>query len=179
MPRANPPLELSPLALNLSAIPTKLSSADSTLNRADTTFTFRVPNTSIELKVKTAKPISGDVLGNTLLRIHEYLNDAIEEQGDGPLAPTDDPFVWRPSGPPTTNSKVINGLSVASPMSLTVASVKGVHMTWSVLLEAVEGLYLCLPAAGRQVGATFEIWDVGNKAQWGFGEVKEVQLTHP
>lgn len=47
-------------------------------------------------------------------------------------------------------------------------------MTWGVLLIAVEGLYLCLPAVGRYTGAKFEIWDWRDRAQWGFGEVKEV-----
>ena len=46
-------------------------------------------------------------------------------------------------------------------------------MTWSVLLITVEGLYLCLPAVGREFGAQFQIWDWRDQAQWGFGEIKE------
>ena len=57
------------------------------------------------------------------------------------------------------------------PVKLTAESVPGEHMTWSVLLIAVEGLYLCLPAVGKNVGANFEIWDWSDQAMWGIGEV--------
>ena len=60
------------------------------------------------------------------------------------------------------------------PLELTVKSVPGEHMTWKVLLIAVEGLYLCLPAVGKNFGTQFEIWDRRDQAQWGFGEVKKV-----
>lgn len=60
------------------------------------------------------------------------------------------------------------------PLKLTVESVAGEYMTWGVLLIAVEGLYSCLPAVGRDFGTQFEIWDWRDQAQWGFGEVKGV-----
>lgn len=52
-------------------------------------------------------------------------------------------------------------------------------MTWVVLLIAVEGLYLCLPAVGRDFGTQFEIWDWRYQAQWGSGEVKKVKPVKP
>ena len=110
--------------------------------------------------------------------MHEYLNDQIAEHGDRTLAPKDDPFVWQPQGPPIRrlmNPDKRLALASSLPIALTAQSVEGEMMTWSVLLIAVEGLYLALPAAGRHYGAQFEIWDWSDQAQWGFGEVKGVR----
>ena len=133
-------------------------------------FTFRVPHSTIELKISTTHNIDGQSLGDGLLRLHEYLNDHIAEHGDGWLAPKDDPFGWVNSGP--TAFKAGLALNVPRHISLTAQSVPGEQMTWSILLIAVEGLYLCLPAVGRNLGAQFDIWDWRDQAQWGFGEVK-------
>lgn len=46
-------------------------------------------------------------------------------------------------------------------------------MTWGVLLITVEGLYLCLPAVGREFGAQFEVWDWRDQSQWGFGAIRQ------
>lgn len=135
-------------------------------------FEYRVPHSTIELRVTTTNHIDGQILGSTLLRIHEFINDEISSHGDGPLGPKDDPFVWDSSGPSQTRTTdlVVNH----RPLKLTVESVPGEYMTWGVLLVAVEGLYLCLPAVGRDFGSQFQIWDWRDQAQWGFGEVKNV-----
>ena len=132
-------------------------------------FIFRVPHSTIELHITTTNPIDGQILGSTLLRIHEYINDKIARSGDGPLGPKDDPFVWQPSGPPHTLGAGTNNLH----LRLTVESVPGEYLTWRVLLITVEGLYLCLPAVGREFGAQFDIWDWRDQAQWGRGEVRQ------
>ncbi|CAF9915233.1 hypothetical protein IMSHALPRED_002380 [Imshaugia aleurites] len=134
-------------------------------------FKYRVPHSTIELHVTTTNPIDGQILGSTLLRIHEFINDEISRHGDGPLGPKDDPFVWAPSGPHT----VAPGLTTNNlPVKLRAESMPGESMTWSLLLITVEGLYLCLPAVGRDFGSQFEIWDWRDHEQWGFGEVKAV-----
>lgn len=136
-------------------------------------FVYRVPHSTIELHVRTTNPIDGQILGSTLLRIHEFINDEISRHGGGPLGPKDDPFVWETSGSPRN---LAAGLATNNlPLKLTVESVPGEHVTWVVLLIAVEGLYLCLPAVGRDFGTQFEIWDWRYQAQWGSGEVKKVK----
>jgi len=119
----------------------------------------------IELQVSTGSPIDGQLLRNTLFRIHEYINNVIGEQGEGPLAPKDDPFGWKSSSSPSTTPSV----------SLTAHSAAGEQMTWGLLLFVVEGLYLCLPAVGRDMGAQFNIWDSRYQAMWGFGELRAVR----
>ena len=47
-------------------------------------------------------------------------------------------------------------------------------MTWDMLLHAIEGLFLCLPAAWKNYGLDFVIWDWRDQAYWGFGEVKKM-----
>ena len=135
-------------------------------------FNFRVPHSTIELHIVTTDPVDGQTLAGTLLRIHAYLNDEIHRHSDGRLGPKDDPFVWETSGPPHTLGAglVTNTL----PLKLTIESVPGEYLTWGVLLIAVEGLYLCLPAVGRNFGTQFEIWDWNEQARWGVGEVKKV-----
>lgn len=162
-----PPNEIG----GLSALPN-----NSTINEFTTSntplaeaeiFEFRVPHSTIELHVTTTTPIDGQILGSTLLRIHEYINDEISRHGDGPLGLNNDPFVWRPFAPPST---IAAGLMTNNlPLELTVEGVPGKHMTWSVLLIAVEGL-----AVGSDFGTQFEIWDWRDQAQWAFGEVKKV-----
>lgn len=155
----------------LPALPNNFTISNTSLAAAQV-FEYRVPHSTIELHVATTNPIDGQILGNTLLRIHEYINDEVSRYGDGPLGAKDDPFVWEPSGPPRT---LAAGLMTNNlPLKLTVESVPGEHMTWGVLLIAVEGLYLCLPAVGRDFGTQFQIWDWRDEAQWGFGEVKKV-----
>ena len=157
------------LANNLTA---EGSPSPNTSLAAAQIFEFRVPHSTIELHITTTNPIDGEILGSTLLRIHEFINDEISRHGDGPLGPKDDPFVWQPSGPPHTLAPgpMTNNLH----LRLTVESVPGEYLTWGVLLITVEGLYLCMPAVGREFGAKFEIWDWRDQAQWGFGEVKQV-----
>ena len=135
-------------------------------------FRYRVPHSTIELHITTANPIDGQILGSNLLRIHEFINDRISSEGDGPLAPKNDPFVWQPSGPPQRPAAGLTTNNLR--LRLTAESVPREYMTWSVLLITVEGLYLCLPAVGREFGAQFEIWDWRDQAQWGLGELKEV-----
>lgn len=165
-----------PNAIAGSALPNNFTASEFTTSNTSLAaahiFDYRVPHSTIELHVATTNPIDGQTLGSTLLRIHDFINDEISRHGDGPLAPKDDPFVWEQSGPPPTPA---TGLMVNNlPLKLAVESVPREYMTWGVLLIAVEGLYLCLPAVGRDFGAQFEIWDWRDRAQWGFGDVKEV-----
>lgn len=119
----------------------------------------------------TTLPVDGPTLWNGLLAIHEWLNDEIASRGDSTLADRkDDPFVWLPSGPPRT--PVGANLEMSSPVSLKAESAPSEHMTYGVLLVAVEGLFQCLPAVGRDYGAKFDIWDWRDQAMWGSGEVK-------
>ena len=174
------PLRLPTVPTNaiagLPALPSNSTTNEFTTSNASLAaaliFDYRVPHSTIRLQVVTTGPIDGQILGSTLLRIHDFINDEISSHGDGPLAPKDDPFVWESSGPAPTlgTGLMVNNL----PLKLTVKSVRGAYMTWGVLLIAVEGLYLCLPAVGREVGARFEIWDWRDEAQWGYGEVKKV-----
>jgi len=150
---ANPPTSFSDPTLNLK---TNLTAAQ--------IIQFRVPHSTIELHVTTTKHVDGQILGNALLAMHEWLNHKIASRGDSTLADRkDDPFVWAPDGPEPRTRKFV---------SLTAQSAKGEHMTYGVLLVAVEGLYLCLPAVGRDYGAQFQIWDWRDQAMWGYGEVK-------
>lgn len=174
------PIELPTVTANetteLPNLPNNFTTSDFTTSNtslaAAQIFKYRVPHSTIELHITTTNPIDGQILGSTLLRIHEYINNEISRHGDRPLAAKDDPFVWEPSGPPLPPVKalVVNNL----PLRLEVESVPGRHMTWGVLLIAVEGLYLCLPAVGRDFGAKFDAWDWRDQAQWGFGEMKRV-----
>ncbi len=133
-------------------------------------FKFRVPHSTVELQITANRPIDGNELRKTLLAIHDYTGDHIESQGDSPLAPRDDPFAWDKSGPPPQTG-----------VYLKAQSAKDEQMTWSVLHIAVEGLFLALPAVGRNYEAQFDIWDWRPEAQgggyWGFGEVKSLSLT--
>lgn len=139
------------------------------------TIQFRVPHSTIELLVTTTKPVAGPILGNALLAMHEWFNNEIAAHGDSTLANRgDDPFVWKPDGSPSRSRQPLKlrlGQSTL-PVSLFAESSKGEHMTYGVLLIAVEGLYLCLPAVGRDYGAQFDIWDWRDQAMWGHGEVK-------
>ncbi|KAL6722125.1 hypothetical protein ACLMJK_001231 [Lecanora helva] len=173
--RANPPtvqrLILPSLSfsgtVNTSSLPSKFPTASS--NETDLhsaqLIDFRVPHSSIELKIMTTHPIDGQILGNSLLAIHEYLNDHIQEYGDRHLAPKDDPFKWTPSGPPRRQPAI----------ALTAQSSPQESMTWNTLLVAVEGVYLALPAVGRDYGCQFDIWDWRDRKLWGQGEVKDVK----
>lgn len=97
-------------------------------------FTYRVPHSTIELRVACTMPVDSRDLGNTLLRIHEYIGENIQAYGDSWLWPKEDPFGWYKSGPdPQTG------------VNFTVQSVVSKHMTWGVLQIAVDGLYLSLP----------------------------------
>jgi len=107
--------------------------------------------------------------------MHEWLDNEIASRGDSTLADRkDDPFVWVPDGPdsrPRTLLKMGFGGSTL-PVSLTAQSAMGEHMTYGVLLIAVEGLYLCLPSLGRDFGAHLHIYDWSEQTMWGYGEVK-------
>ncbi|CAD6588760.1 MAG: hypothetical protein ASARMPREDX12_003484 [Alectoria sarmentosa] len=174
------PIELPTVPANetteLPNLPNNFTTNDFTTSNtslaAAQIFKYRVPHSTIELYITTTNPIDGQILGSTLLRIHEYINDEISRYGDRPLAAKDDPFVWEPSGTslPPVRALMANNL----PVRLMVESVPGEHMTWGVLLIAVEGLYLCLPAVGRDFGAKFDVWDWRDQAQWGSGEMKGV-----
>lgn len=123
-------------------------------------FTYRVPHSTIELRVACTMPVDSRDLGNTLLRIHEYIGENIQAYGDSWLWPKEDPFGWYKSGPdPQTG------------VNFTVQSVVSKHMTWGVLQIAVDGLYLSLPGQGRNFGAHFQIWDYEVHAEWGYGQV--------
>lgn len=139
------------------------------------TIQFRVPHSTIELHVTTTKSVAGQILGNALLAMHEWFNNEIASRGDSTLAIRgDDPFLWEPDGSPSRSRRLLKlhlGQSTL-PVSLFAESAKGEHMTYGVLLIAVEGLYLCLPAVGRDYGAQFDIWDWRDQAMWGHGEVK-------
>lgn len=136
-------------------------------------FEIRVPHSTIELRIEPTTHIDGPILGNALLAMHEWINDIIQDKGDGPLSPGNDPFEWLPSGPPRSGSKALNFALKGStlPVAFQAESVSGEHMTWWVLLVAVEGLYLALPAVGRELGAEFEIWDWSEHRRWGYGEI--------
>lgn len=174
MPANVPTVPANEIA-GLPALPNNFTAPGSTNSNtslaAAQIFKYRVPHSTIELHITTTNPLDGQILGSTLLRIHDYINDKIGRSGDGPLAPKDDPFVWQPSGPPHTLGP--GPMTNTLPLKLRVESVPGEYMTWGVLLITVEGLYLCLPAVGREFGAQFEIWDWRDQAQWGFGEVKQ------
>jgi len=122
------------------------------------------------LKISTTTHIDGNELRNTLLAIHDYTGDHIQHKGDGPLYPGDDPFVWDKSGPPPRKG-----------VYLKVQSAQGEYMPWGVLHIAVEGLFLALPAVGRNLAIQFDIWDWRELEQggglWGFGEVKNLSVA--
>lgn len=130
-----------------------------------------MPHSTIELQITTnLVPIKGNELHNTLLAIHEYTGDHIGSEGDGTLFPKDDPFVWDKAGPPPRTG-----------VYLEVQSAKRERMTWGVLQIAVEGLYLALPAVGRNVEARFEVFDWRSPEHggglWGFGALKNVNAV--
>ena len=105
-------------------------------------------------------PLDSRGLGNTLLHIHEYIEENIQAYGDRRLWPKDDPFGWYKSGPdPQTG------------VNFTAQSVVSQQMTWGVLQIVVSGLYLSLPGQGRNFGAHFQIWDYKVHAEWGYGQV--------
>ena len=94
----------------------------------------------------------------------EHIGEHLRIEGDGPLAPKEDPYGFQTSPP---------GISFIA------QSVTGRLMTWEVLQNAVEGLWRCLPLARRYYGAKFQIWDYQDDFQWGFGEITTKPLGTP
>ncbi len=127
-------------------------------------FDFRVPFSTIELRVVCSSTINSGDLSWILLTIHEYIDERLIRKGDGPLAPKQDPFGLQ-SDPPR--------------ISFVAQSVPGRLMTWSVLQIAAEGLYLSLPQVHKNYRANFEIWDYQDNFQWGFGKISTGRLPPP
>ena len=127
-------------------------------------FNFRVPFSTIELHVVCSSPIDNSDLAWILLTIHQYIGKRLRTEGDGPLAPKNDPFGFQ-TDPPR--------------ISFIAQSVLGRSMTWAVLQIAAEGLYLSLPQAHKYHGASFQIWDYQDNFQWGFGRIATVPLNPP
>jgi hypothetical protein len=121
---------------------------------------FRVPQSTIELRVACTRPVDVGNLGNTLLRIHDYIKHHIDLEGDKTLWPKNDPFGWYVLGPDPRVG-----------LNFTAKSIVPRNMTWSVLQLAAEGLYLSLPREGRNWGARFQIWDFERDIEWGYGQV--------
>ena len=103
-------------------------------------FDFRVPFSTIELRVVCSHTINRSDLTWILLTIHDYIDERLRTKGDGWLAPKHDPFGMQ-TDPPR--------------ISFIAQSVPGRLMTWGVLQIAAEGLYLCLPQAHKNYGARF------------------------
>ena len=127
-------------------------------------FNYRVAFSTIELRVVCSVPIDGRDLAWILLTIHEDIGTHLRTEGDGILAPKEDPFGFQ-TDPPR--------------ISFIAQSVPGRLMKWSVLQIAAEGLFLSLPQAHKDYRANFEIWDYRDDFQWGFGKITTGPLDPP
>ncbi|KAL9103079.1 MAG: hypothetical protein Q9163_001846 [Psora crenata] len=110
-------------------------------------FSYRIPGTSIGLTITTTGVAEHDFLQETLLRVWEYAYEHFIHEGDRPLPPEEDPFIWSPSGQPGGN-----------PLAFQACSAPNTRMTWKVLSIALSGLHDAMPLMGRDYTFVFQIW---------------------